>query len=102
MVVMRPHWGIDPGDGYPRAQDPPLDTASRLLARGACLEEHGQWRGQAPSSEKINHRVVKQGKSQGSAGTTNRLNRSQRYKGSVSAPGAHRASFLTRAPPVTF
>ena len=69
---MCPRRGNDPASGYPRAHQPPLVRGTSPPAWDGRLDAPGQRRRQLPSSAWTRRREVKQGKSGGSVGTTDR------------------------------
>ena len=69
-VVMCPRRGNDPASGHPRAHQPPLGRGTSPPAWDGRLDARGQRRRHLPSSAWTRRREVKQGKSGGSAGTT--------------------------------
>ena len=73
-VVMCPRRGNDPTSGHPRAHQPPLGRGTSPPAWDGRLDAPGQRRRHLPSSAWTRRREVKQGKSRGSAGTTDQGN----------------------------
>ena len=71
-VVMCPRRGNDPASGHPRAHQPPLGRGTSPPAWDGRLDAPGQRRRHLPSSAWTRRREVKQGKSGGSVGTTDR------------------------------
>ena len=69
---MCPRRGNDPASGHPRAHQPPLGRGTSPPAWDGRLDAPGQRRRHLPSSAWTRRREVKQGKSGGSVGTTDR------------------------------